>query len=64
MIKYGSRKFIALCVGVALGIFIPILYKEFGIGEGVMLAVLGMLGSSLSIYIGFNVWEKKKLGNP
>jgi hypothetical protein len=59
MIKYGSRKFIALMAGMVLIVAIPILYSKLGIGEAVTLVVVGAIGTGVGLYTGFNVLEKK-----
>jgi len=61
MIRWGSRKFIALLVEIVLLVAIPILYSYIGISDSVTLLVLGALAGSASAYIGFNVLQKKVL---
>lgn len=59
MIKYGSRKFIGLILLMGILVALPILYKQYGIGEAITLVVLGGIAGGFSLYLGANVMEKK-----
>lgn len=42
--KFFSRKFIVTLLVTMLASMLPVVYTKAGVGEGVMLAVLGILG--------------------
>lgn len=59
MIKYGSRKFIALCVQMIFLVVLPILYKKLDISDEALITVLIATSGCCAAYTGFNVLAKK-----
>lgn len=62
MIKYGSRKFWLSLVGIISMVAIPPWYHGVGIDSGITMMVLGGIAAGVSAYTGFNVLEKKWIG--
>jgi hypothetical protein len=59
MVKYGSRKFLALCIQSAALVVLPIVYKKLEISDEILMVVLGSGSALVAAYTGFNVLQKK-----
>ena len=57
--KYGSRKFIALMIQVALTLILPFVYHYVQMSEQVLIMVLCSINGAVAVYTGANLLSKK-----
>lgn len=59
MKRYGSRKFVAMCIQCAAVVLLPVIYKKLEISETVLLTVIGSTTALTAGYFGANVLDSK-----
>jgi len=59
LLKFGSRKFIAVSLQSVVLIVLPIVYKHFEITDHILMTVLIATSGLVGAYTGFNVLQKK-----
>jgi hypothetical protein len=64
MVKFASRKFIALAIQGFVLVGLPILYKKLEIDDTILMTVLAASSALVGAYTGFNVLQKKYDASP
>lgn len=60
LLKYGSRKFLAMVIQCGVLVTLPIVYLHYGVSDNILMTVLIATSGLVGAYTGFNVLQKNK----
>lgn len=60
--RYQSRKFVITVIQWSALVVLPVIYKSIGVPDDILRDVLMYTTGLVSVYLGFNVLQKKVLG--